>query len=270
MKYTVLYFSGTGNTWFVADTISKEIGDQCHCYSIENSELDFQKIIRETDHLFLGYPIYGSEAPEPMKRFISALEKQDNPLPTSVFVTEAYASGDGANYLRDVLEKKNYILKNSLEVKMSNNFYVPIFIKAFPVGDADKKEKRHEKARNRVETWVRQILDGEKALKKIYAHQKWLGNTQRKHIGDYIKKVNEALYADDSCTKCGLCVRLCPMENIVLEDKVMFKDQCASCMRCYHACPVSAIQITAASQDLKQYPRYKGPTKDFKFVWLKK
>lgn len=270
MNYLVLYFSGTGNTWLLAKEAEKLL--KAKCYSIENAEFKdhSEKLLEEADHVILGYPIYGSEAPEPMKRFVRNLPVSKISKPISVFCTQAYASGDGANYLEEQLKSKNYFLMQSKEIKMSNNFYVPIFIRAFAVGDLEKIDKRHKKAIKRFKTFIEAIKANRQEVKRIGIINSFLGNTQRNHIGKYIKKVNEALYADDTCTKCGLCVQLCPMDNIDLKEKVVFSNRCAACMRCYQACPVSAIQITEASQDIKKYPRYKGPIEKFKFMNVQK
>jgi len=85
----------------------------------------------------------------------------------------------------------------------------------------------------------------------------------------YITKVNENLFADESCTKCGKCVKLCPVKNIHLSSKIEFASHCIACMRCYQSCPTSSIQITDASRDLKKYPRFKGPIEEFDFNLLK-
>jgi folate-dependent phosphoribosylglycinamide formyltransferase PurN len=52
-----LYFSGTGNTRFVAENFSKKNGAECH--SIEE-DLDFGAVIARHRRVCFCYPIYGS------------------------------------------------------------------------------------------------------------------------------------------------------------------------------------------------------------------
>ena len=52
-----LYFSGTGNTRFVADNFSKKTDAECH--SIEE-DLDFGAAIARHERICFCYPIYGS------------------------------------------------------------------------------------------------------------------------------------------------------------------------------------------------------------------
>jgi len=153
MKYVIFYFSGTGNTWFAATKLNEALGiEQSKCYSIENDYVkeNMNDLIREADQIILGYPIYGSEAPRVMQTFINEMPTLKVTKPIAVFCTQAFMSGDGANYLVDVLLKKGYQLTQTLELKMSNNFYVPVFIRAFKVGDDEQVLKRNTKAHKKI------------------------------------------------------------------------------------------------------------------------
>jgi len=274
MTSVIFYFSGTGNTWLAGKRLNEQLnkGDNhSEIYSIENSSLTperIRQVVEEADHLVFGYPIYGSECPEPMKVFFASLPSKQRDKPISIYCTQAFFSGDGANYLEKDLASKGYVLKQTLELNMSNNFYVPVFIRAFPVGSWEKINKRNRKAFEKIDRMADCILSKEVVVKKPNVLEKIGGQAQRNHIGTYIEKVNHALFADESCVNCGLCVDLCPMDNIIMENSIKFNDKCAACMRCYQACPKAAIQITYKSRDLKKYPRYKGPIKGFNFKVL--
>ena len=115
MKATIFYFSGTGNTWFIAESLRKGLfirGIDVDCYSIEDSELAktgaIEQLITESSHIIIGYPIYGSVAPRPMIEFIERFPKTYKNTKLSVFSTVALASGDGAIVYRDTLEDRGY------------------------------------------------------------------------------------------------------------------------------------------------------------------
>ncbi len=47
----------------------------------------------------------------------------------------------------------------------------------------------------------------------------------------------------DKCIGCGLCVRLCPLNNIVLTNqKPQWSDRCMHCTACINHCPTAAIE----------------------------
>lgn len=67
--------------------------------------------------------------------------------------------------------------------------------------------------------------------------------------------------ADESCIKCKKCEKICPMENIKVDDTgVNFSDKCVVCMRCLHQCPKESIQIGKST--VGKF-RWKGPLGDY-------
>ena len=59
-----------------------------------------------------------------------------------------------------------------------------------------------------------------------------------------VKFMKKRYWVDDSCNKCNLCVKICPVGNITMEPSgIQFHDQCVVCLRCVHQCPQQAIQI---------------------------
>ena len=55
-----------------------------------------------------------------------------------------------------------------------------------------------------------------------------------------------------TCNGCGLCERVCPVGNVVMENgRPVWHHNCANCTSCYHLCPMKAI---AFEED--DMPRY--------------
>lgn len=69
------------------------------------------------------------------------------------------------------------------------------------------------------------------------------GNTE------YIAK-ELASRLDDECIGCGKCEKLCPLNNVTLENNVpVWAVHCSHCMACIGNCPVRAIEYGNITQE---------------------
>ena len=65
---------------------------------------------------------------------------------------------------------------------------------------------------------------------------------------------SKGFYTTDKCTSCGLCVNLCPFNNIHMENgKPIWGENCTHCMSCICRCPSEAIEY---KNKTKGKPRY--------------
>jgi NAD-dependent dihydropyrimidine dehydrogenase PreA subunit len=64
----------------------------------------------------------------------------------------------------------------------------------------------------------------------------------------FARKILGSMYiADDTCTSCGLCERVCPARAIVMEDgRPRWTPKCSDCNRCINVCPSASIQTSTA------------------------
>ena len=64
-------------------------------------------------------------------------------------------------------------------------------------------------------------------------------------------------YVTDACISCGKCERVCPTENVRLENgRPVWGKKCTHCMACICRCPAEAIEYGKHSRGL---PRYTFP-----------
>ena len=64
-------------------------------------------------------------------------------------------------------------------------------------------------------------------------------------------------YATDACISCGKCERVCPTQNVRLENgRPVWGKKCTHCMACICRCPAEAIEYGKHSRGL---PRYTFP-----------
>jgi NAD-dependent dihydropyrimidine dehydrogenase PreA subunit/flavodoxin len=273
---TLFYFSGTGNTWWVTKEIAKRLNDKgfdCQYYSIELEELkdpnNLLKIVRDCGLIGIGYPIYGSEIPDPMRNFLNILPHVNN-KPTLaykqlfIYCTQMIFSGDGSYFIRKLIEPKGYHLQYTAHFNMPNNLTVPkapfAYIKS--QDQIDKILFRTSKKINKITSMIdkdHRHIEGKNPIARF------AGWTQRVsyHLSkaSYRRKFGINI---SRCTKCGLCSENCPTQNIEMgQSGPIFKKDCTLCLRCYNYCPQAAIKFGKILHDVKKVLLYHGPELDF-------
>ena len=101
---------------------------------------------------------------------------------------------------------------------------------------------------------ARAILAGESIPeeKPTFADRIMSGPVNPAFYGLFVK--DRKFYVKDGCTGCGLCERLCPMNNIKLSGgKPVWNGSCTHCMACICGCPAECIEYKNASQKRRKY-----------------
>ena len=121
-----LYFSGTGNTKYLASLFSDNMHGQC--VSIE-ADVDFAALIASSSTIAFCYPIYGSRMPRNMRKFVHEHVTALKGKRLIIFVTQWLFSGDGARVLLDLLPSNHveviYAEYFNMPNNISNSFWFP-------------------------------------------------------------------------------------------------------------------------------------------------
>ena len=61
----------------------------------------------------------------------------------------------------------------------------------------------------------------------------------------------------DKCLGCGVCVNVCPVDAITMENgkAVIDQEKCIHCGKCFNVCPPKAIRPNFENPDLRDGPR---------------
>lgn len=248
----IFYFSGTGNTSYIAHHLQTSLENyQTICSSITKS-VDFESIIKTNDFIFFCYPVYGSTAPTIMEDFVYKYKDLLVNKEVGVVITQGGFSGDGAYYLARILKKLG------AKVVCAEHFVMPDSIsdnKKKPITKYDIA-KYLNKANIRLDEFVYSFNRGKYIKRGSTVFSRMLGGIQRIPWKAYypklvaMHKVNENL-----CNGCGLCETLCPTGNLIVkEGKVNKGDKCTLCYRCVNNCPQKAITIFGKNMQFQ----YKG------------
>ncbi len=253
-KIKIVYFSGTGNTYYVVHHIAKKLSElghkvvMCSCENTCESD-DF-------DIIGIAFPIYTSKSPVIFEQFINNLSAVENKKLFGI-VTSSSVAGDVLHYYHKTFVKKGYEPFLYENFVVANNLHLP-YLSPLKVTTEEKTKIRREKLASQIEEYALKVHRGEKCLAGSNVFSRAFGILQRS-LGKVHEKINfKGFHASDDCTKCGWCVRECPTSNIAFKDnKIEFSSNCIMCMRCYSFCPARAINCTSRTYKSK-YKRYNG------------
>lgn len=240
----IFYFSGTGNTKWVAQQLVEATGERL-CYipdELKAGVLSYQ--LKSGERLGFCFPTHGWQPPRIVRDFIrrSAFTWDGSQMPYVFAVTTC---GDNMGHAMRILNKE--LSTKRLQAQSQFAVLMPESNVCFPFLHLDTKEREREKiaqARKRMrhicevvknrQTGVVELIRG--AIPYTYTYV--IGGYYNKHL-----ITDEKFWVDESaCVQCGLCARLCPVDDIEgVPPHWKHNGQCTNCLACYHHCPKHAI-----------------------------
>jgi ferredoxin len=68
------------------------------------------------------------------------------------------------------------------------------------------------------------------------------------------KRARKTVKVNENCTQCGLCVSICPVNNLTNENgAITHRHNCVACYRCVNKCPAKAITALYRGRVKRQY-----------------
>jgi len=142
-----LYFSGTGNTKYIADSFSRKM--DADCYSIE-AGINFSAEIEQHDTIAICYPIYGSRVPLIMREFVAKHMSDFKGKKLIVFVTQLAFSGDGARVVTDLFPANHIDVIYAEHFSMPNNISNTFFLRQRSDKSLAKKAHRADRKIDKI------------------------------------------------------------------------------------------------------------------------
>ena len=259
-----IYFSGTGNTKYIAELFSRIMGTEC--LSIEE-EANFSMLINSHDTIIFCYPIYGSRVPLIMREFVAAHLTELKGKRIAIFVTQLMFSGDGARVLCDLFPSGHIEVIYAEHFRMPNNI---CNIALLRMKNSKNIKKRLIRAEKTMENVCRNIKAGIVKKKGFSAVSRLLGKIQGKpwqgdsknafaEESSMENRAKHGIKIDNDCTICKVCVEICPMKNLETKNgAISHKNNCTACYRCVNRCPQKAITVLLHNKPKWQYKGIDG------------
>jgi len=261
MNTTIYYFTGTGNSLKIAQLLCDKL-KECELVSIASIWED--EIIKSTsEKVGFVFPLYYAGLPKIVKDFISKMDFSNS----EYFFTVVTNAGDITDLplyqIEMILVKKSKKLNAGFFITMPNNYII-----GYDVHPKEKQLEFFEKAYKKADEIVNIIEKQGDVLRLDTDENK--RKRQAKFNKTFHENVNhndKEFYSDENCTSCGICEKICPVQNIILVDgKPEWQHRCQQCLACINYCPEKAIQF--GTQTLKTQ-RYHHPEIDFKVLMEK-
>lgn len=255
----IFYFSGTGNSKYVADEISSQIGTEI--FDIAKIDKDilatcYEKLESTTSIGFV-FPIYSWGVPPIVLNFIKNLEDKfveriiERNIPVWGVCTCGDETGNAPEMLRIAMRKRKMGVKGIWSIIMPNTY---VLLPGFDVDSDEVRIKKINDCKERIKHISEKIIRGEWEEDVTFGSIPVL---KTKIVFPLFKKWGifpKKWRSNDDCIHCGKCAASCPVSNIDFVDgRPKWNKNCVSCLACYHVCPVHAVEYGNVTLKKGQY-----------------
>jgi ferredoxin len=244
----MFYFSGTGNSKYIAELFCQLINAECH--SIEE-DIEFSRLMEPENTIAFCYPVYGSRVPRIMREFAVKYREFLKDKKVIIFCTQLIFSGDGARVFTDLFPR------NFFKVIYAEHFLMPNNVCNFFLLSlaSERKVKNYQfRAERKILAVCKNIKAGIIKKRGFNVLSRLLGLPQGIFMPAIERKAMSSVRINSDCTQCGLCVSICPMNNLKNENgKIAHNSNCVICYRCINKCPQKAITVFFHGKVKKQY-----------------
>ena len=238
----IFYFSGTGNTKWMAQQLAQATGEQLLYIPDELRKGKLQYTLQEGERLGFCFPTHGWQPPRIVRTFI---RNASFILPPSSYVYAATTCGDNMGHAMRILDKE--LGKKGMKTDARFAVVMPESNVCFSFLHLDTPEKVQQKktAAQKTVAHISEVVKNrqvgvEELVKGAipYTYTYVIGGYYNKHL-----ITDKHFWVDEeACIQCGLCAKLCPVDDIEgLPPHWKHDGSCTNCLACYHHCPQHAI-----------------------------
>lgn len=243
----ILYFSGTGNSEYVARRIGKETGDAVISLFEKIRNNDFSEMHAERPWIIV-VPTYAWRIPNIVQKWMESTAFTGN-RDVYFVMTCGENIGNAGKYLERWCVKKKMNYCGCMRIVMPENY-----IALFSAPGEEEALRIIGRAESVIDQAIFYIKNGDKFPQMSISFGDKISSGIVNRLFYLIFVHARKFYATDACVSCSKCVRGCPLNNIHIESrKPVWGKHCTHCMACICRCPKEAIEYGKHSRGLVRY-----------------
>ena len=238
----ILYFSGTGNSAWIARGLAEATGDRV--VDVTGSGPVSVPDVASEERVGLVFPIYAWGAPEPVLALAARLD-----LPESAFAFAVCTYGSEAGNALEALGRA-FRLDGAYGIPMPNNYVMGSELESRAVA-----LEKLSRARESVRAIAEDVLSRRGGRRVDVGSLAGLKSGVVNRAFNRFGRGTASFAVTSSCDGCGLCARRCPAGAVKMDGgrPVWSSPSCLMCSRCINGCPRSAIQYGKGTERRGRY-----------------
>jgi len=251
----ILYFSGTNNSRYIADSLGKILNESVISIGQSNRDKHYDFELAPGEHLGIVCPVHAWNLPLIMHVFLPQMNIKGY-KGQYVFGVFTCGANDG-NCDRDLnglLKKKGITLNATYAIAMPDN-YIPMY----DIESPEKQKQVLASAEEQIPAIALRIKNQENGFNRTDKNPPRFFSSLMGKLSPFGLRTSKEFFVTDDCIGCGICEKNCPMRTITMVDeRPVWKGDCTKCLKCIHYCPVKAIQMNkkTASRGRYHHPNY--------------
>lgn len=243
----ILYFSGTGNSEYVAKRIADALDDEILNLNDRIKASDTSSV--ETgERVIIVTPTYAWRIPRVVCDWLRKTELRGAKQAWFV-MTCGSEIGNADKYNRELCAERAISCMGTAQIVMPENY-----IAMFSAPQADEARQIVAKAEPSIDRAIAAIQSNQPfAPTRNNLYDRFMSGPVNLIFYKFFVNA-DAFTVSDACISCGQCAKRCPMNNVTLKDgKPVWGKNCTHCMACICYCPTSAIEYGKKSVGQPRY-----------------
>lgn len=250
----IFYFSGTGNSQWVANEIARALSESIYSIADLMCDAKHNKTFELTAEESIGFifPIHSWGPPAIVVDFMRLLQLHHY---QRHYLYMVCTCGDETGYAPSiVIEKtanKGWKWEAIWSLVMPNNY---VLLPGFDVDSKEIESLKLKESSRQLQLIIPQISRQQRGISAYYIGKFPLLKSRFIYPLFCKYAINaKPFYTTDQCNGCKKCEHICPTHNIKVGAKPQWGELCTCCTACFHICPQQAIQYGSVTRKKHQY-----------------